>query len=40
VIRIAGREMEIKTMKFKEQNYWYDGKCKGKKRSSNGIEKV
>ena len=33
VIRTAGREMEIKTMKFKERDYWYEGQCKGKKRS-------
>ena len=32
--------MGIKTMKFKEWNYWYDGQCKGKKRSPNGVEKV
>lgn len=33
VIRTAGREMEIKTMKFKEWDYWYEEQRKGKKGS-------
>ena len=32
VIRRAGWEMEIKTRKFKEWDYWYDEQCTGKRR--------
>ena len=32
MIRTVGREMEVKTTKFKEWDYWYDDQHKGKKR--------
>jgi hypothetical protein len=31
MIRTAGREMAIKTAKFKERNNWYDEQCKEKR---------
>jgi hypothetical protein len=40
MIRIARREMAIKTKKFKEWNNWYDEQCKGEKKREKTALKV